>query len=190
MNSHTPGKISNKRQKRSRKGLTKPHRLPLSDAMDEIKRLEQLLEQKMEKYFKRRERWQARWDPATGRPTEEQMKDSTEERLRAEFFKHKDAKPRCYSCRINHAVMPSGSEAPNGTEDTELLPCGCSYNGAMLQMFLAKSGLFVKGEGPDSLGVQRVLYVKMFEVFFGKFTFDKLVNGAGARLEAAKKQAY
>ncbi|KAL1995680.1 hypothetical protein VTN49DRAFT_1867 [Thermomyces lanuginosus] len=144
--------------------------------------------------------YRKRW--LSGKPSKEAQRQSIEERLRAGFFVHKGKLPRCYSCRKSNARMPEPSQQPDGTEKEDLLPCGHEYKESMLELFLARRGMFAgipkkdrnekRAEPlavPLTLGKHRGHFMAMFEIFFGKFSIEKMLNIGNARVEGCKEAA-
>ncbi|KAF2630908.1 hypothetical protein BU25DRAFT_408173 [Macroventuria anomochaeta] len=90
--------------------------------------------------------------------------------------------------------------APDGTEERELLPCGCLYDAAMLEMWCVKKGMFVDAElkrekldpnvdwvehlGPKTFGKHKLLLLRFWEMMFGPFNCQTLFNLHGARVNA------
>ncbi|PSN66528.1 hypothetical protein BS50DRAFT_589252 [Corynespora cassiicola Philippines] len=104
--------------------------------------------------------------------------------------------------------MPTGDDAPDGTEEEEVLPCGCPYMASLLEMWYVKKGIFlteylkepnklreelealglsVKHLGPKQFGESKILLLRAWELIFGPFKTDVLFNFRGRREEALMK---
>jgi len=133
-------------------------------------------------------RYEKRW--LSGVPSKEAQEASIVEKLRANFWGHKNAVPRCFTCRKGNASMPTGDDAPVGTESPEVLPCGCEYELAMLEMWLHVKGMWnTDVKMPKALGKHRPCMRAMFEIMFGNFTIEKMLNIGGARVDACAEEA-
>ncbi|KAF2185540.1 hypothetical protein K469DRAFT_707775 [Zopfia rhizophila CBS 207.26] len=166
----------NARNKQGRKGnLSCYPRMPYNEA--EVKR--------------RRKAWRARWTNKPYNP------ETLEEKLRSEFWWSSTAMPRCYSCKVSGASLPSDADAPDGTESKDILPCGCLYHAALLEMWAVKKGLFIDAEidretreksgewvehiGPKSFGKHKLLLLRFWEMLFGHFEPEVMFNIRGRR---------
>lgn len=136
--------------------------------------------------------YQKRW--LSGKPSKDEQDKDLEEKLRAGFWGHKDADPRCYTCRVQNAKMPAEGDEIDGTEEIEKLPCGCNYKESILELWCAKKGLWEgnsdldKNERmPKAFGRHRSCLLSFFEILFGTFSVEKMLNIDGARVAALKK---
>ncbi|ODM23359.1 hypothetical protein SI65_00948 [Aspergillus cristatus] len=157
----------------------------------------------------KRENHEKRW--LSGRPSRQAQEGDIIEALRARFFgcrehdKDSDKRyqdlPRCYSRRVQNARMP---KVPiQGTEGgPEKLPCGCDY-----EIFLARDSrmwLVVKGLFDDAgkkkkdpmephmtrcIGKHRLCFEKSFEIIFGEFSNEKMLNIDNLRAYGARRSA-
>lgn len=112
---------------------------------------------------------------------------NSEDELRAKFFRSNgaDALAKCQSCVLGRAPMPIRNDIPyyyprpGHPDDRLLLPCGCDYQHALLEMFMWERGMWsghVGGTGnPGHVTRQgRALAFAVFEECNGPFSFDKV----------------
>jgi len=86
--------------------------------------------------------WERRWNSA---PSPELQNGDIIETLRAKFFGQKEKAARCYTCRESNATMKKVGTPEfeiYKTRFPEVLPCGCNYEDAMLEMWAVQKGLF------------------------------------------------
>jgi len=135
--------------------------------------------------------WERRWNSA---PSPELQNGDIIETLRAKFFGQKEKAARCYTCRESNATMKKVGTPEfeiYKTRFPEVLPCGCNYEDAMLEMWAVQKGLFANDpsvsdiipEGKKrpvsdlkTLGKARLRVRAMLEMIFGEFTLEKVIE--------------
>ncbi|PGH12208.1 hypothetical protein GX50_09026 [[Emmonsia] crescens] len=122
--------------------------------------------------YKCTDEFQRRW--LNGKP---RKPESLEEQLRCRFWGRKDYLPRCYSCRVSNVTL-GHNDIPDGSAKRDVLPCGCDYEDAILEMWMVQRGVWKKfiekGSAPKTGGKHRVLLRALFEQFFGAFSVEKV----------------
>ncbi|OJD12745.1 hypothetical protein AJ78_06703 [Emergomyces pasteurianus Ep9510] len=113
--------------------------------------------------------------------------DNIHQQLEAHFFGQEGYLPRCYTCRKSGVSLPE-PKAPKDAGPYDVLPCGCTYSDAMLEMWLVRKGLWKKWKNiPKTIGKHRAIMIGFFEMLFGEFSVDKLLNIGNARVVACQR---